>query len=280
MQWDQKMRASSTVYGLARASSLKQGDSPAVQGDRIRSACMALGLGDPTILEEPLGTSGRSTPFAEREKGGWLLQNARKGDTIVATKLDRLGRRTVDTLQTIEQFHKRGVRIIVLNVQGSILDMASPYAKFAISILAAAAELEGDMIAERTSEAMEWMGAQGYRISHSHGLGKKLVPIPGVCTKKGDGHQKYRTAWDQAQLRIIREIIQRRDEYRQSWEAIAVAFLRLGYRDELGIPWGGVPENGGRPLKHSKDRPRTKKIRRAYKWWKQAAAEGKLPLIG
>jgi hypothetical protein len=114
--------------------------------------------------------------------------------------------------------------------------------------------------------------ASAYRKGHARS-------IPGVCTKKGDGHQKYRTAWDQAQLRIIREIVQRRDEYRQSWEGIAVAFLRLGYRDELGIPWGGVPENGGRPLKHSKDRPRTKKIRRAYKWWRQAAAEGELPLI-
>ena len=52
-----------TVYGITRASTRKQQASPEVQAELICQHCAAVQLPEPTILDEPLGTSGRSTDF-------------------------------------------------------------------------------------------------------------------------------------------------------------------------------------------------------------------------
>ena len=259
-----------TVYGLTRASTLKQEDSPAVQAAKIRAACLALSLAEPTILDEPLATSGRKTTFAQRPKGAWLLANAVKGDTLVVSKLDRLGRKAVDILQTIETFDGRGVVIVVLNVSGSILDLTSPFGKFALTILAAAAELEGQQIAERTRDGMQWMASKGIRVSLSPGLGRKLVAIPGATTRTGE--QRYRCEWDSDQLAIIEHIIHFRDQCGWDWEHIALTLRDSGAVDEVGVPWGGADPRKG-ALRQPADRPRTKKIRRAYRWWKEGGCD-------
>ncbi len=81
-----------TVYGITRASTRKQQASPTVQAELIRQHCATVQLPEPTILDEPLGTSGRSTDFRHRPQGRWLLLHAQPGDVLVVTKLDRLGR--------------------------------------------------------------------------------------------------------------------------------------------------------------------------------------------
>ena len=115
-----------TVYGITRASTRKQQASPEVQAEMIRKHCAAVQLPEPTILDEPLGTSGRSTDFRHRPQGRWLLLHAQPGDVLVVTKLDRLGRTARDILDTLEQFAKRNVRVIVIQfLGGQNIDMDS-----------------------------------------------------------------------------------------------------------------------------------------------------------
>ena len=75
----------------------------------IRKHCAAVQLPEPAILDEPLGTSGRSTDFLHRPQGRWLLLNAQPDDVLVVTKLDRLGRTARVILDTLEQFAKRNL---------------------------------------------------------------------------------------------------------------------------------------------------------------------------
>jgi DNA invertase Pin-like site-specific DNA recombinase len=82
------------TYAYTRASTLKQDQSPIVQADIMRRYCENNKLGEPKILDEPLGTSGVITRFRDRPQGRWLLLNAQRGDILVVTKLDRLGRKT------------------------------------------------------------------------------------------------------------------------------------------------------------------------------------------
>jgi hypothetical protein len=63
------------------------------------------------------GVSG-SVPTAERPVGGPLFARLRKGDIIIAPKLDRLFRSALDTLQVVEVLRKRGVSLHLLDLGG------------------------------------------------------------------------------------------------------------------------------------------------------------------
>ncbi len=144
-----------TVYGITRASTRKQQASPEVQAEMIRKHCAAVQLPEPTILDEPLGTSGRTTDFRHRPQGRWLLLHAQPGDVLVVTKLDRLGRTARDILDTLEQFAKRNVRVIVIQfLGGQNIDMDSTVGRLVVIFFAGLAQFEADMIGERTAEAL------------------------------------------------------------------------------------------------------------------------------
>jgi hypothetical protein len=57
------------IVGLGRASTLFQADSLEVQAAQILAGAERLGLPVPTILHEPLATSGVTTKFYLREQG-------------------------------------------------------------------------------------------------------------------------------------------------------------------------------------------------------------------
>ena len=171
-----------TVYGITRASTRKQQASPEVQAEMIRKHCAAVQLPEPTILDEPLGTSGRTTDFRHRPQGRWLLLHAQPGDVLVVTKLDRLGRTARDILDTLEQFAKRGVRVIVIQfLGGQNIDMDSTVGRLVVIFFAGLAQFEADMIGERTAEALQWRRQQGL-----------------ACNRAGFGTRKVgkRSEWD------------------------------------------------------------------------------------
>ena len=76
----------------------------------------------------PVGCSWASTtpsraavlvPIAERPVGGRLFAKLKKGDIVIAPKLDRLFRSALDALQVVEDLKKRGVSLHLLDLGGS-----------------------------------------------------------------------------------------------------------------------------------------------------------------
>ena len=88
-----------------------------------------------------------------------LLGQIRDGETLVVTKLDRLGRNAIDVQQTVEQLRKRSIKVQV--VQLGSLDLTSPVGKLALSMLSAVAEMERDLIVERTQAGLARAKAEG-----------------------------------------------------------------------------------------------------------------------
>lgn len=78
-----------------------------------------------------------------------LLSKVRDGDTVLVTKLDRLGRNTVDMISIIEDLKSRNVNIRFLDdgisTEGSM-------GRMVVTILAAVAQAERERILERTRE--------------------------------------------------------------------------------------------------------------------------------
>lgn len=140
----------------------------------------------PTTIEwyRDIDVSGRLVPFFERRGGAELRAAAQSGDIIIAHKLNRLGRDCVDTINVADWFEKRGVAIHLVDLGGNQIDMRSATGKFMLTVLAAAAEFEGNETAERTLLAIETLRREGRRANFRPGHGNKFIERDGkVCVE-------------------------------------------------------------------------------------------------
>ena len=104
-----------------------------------------------------------STRATERPGLAGALDHLRPhaGDTLVVWKLDRLGRSVKDVLVIAEDLHARGIGLRILT--GTLAGAYAPTGegKFFFTMMAAFAELERDMIHERTMAGLAAARRQG-----------------------------------------------------------------------------------------------------------------------
>lgn len=96
---------------------------------------------------------------AQRKQFSVLLGKLRARDTLVVSKLDRLGRDAPDVLATIKALASLDVEVVVLQL--GKLDLTSPAGKLMLAMLAAVAEMERDLIVERTQAGLARAKAEG-----------------------------------------------------------------------------------------------------------------------
>jgi putative DNA-invertase from lambdoid prophage Rac len=142
----------SRVFAYARVSTVEQLTEN--QRDEIAGAGYAI---DPRrFVEEKV--SG-SVPTSQRPGFKKLLDRMECGDTLIVTKLDRIGRDSIDVQQTVELFEKAGMRLIVLQLGN--LDLTSSAGSLMVKVLAAMADFERDLIIERTQAGQARARAEG-----------------------------------------------------------------------------------------------------------------------
>lgn len=142
------------VYGYARVSSKSQLD-----GNGLMVQLNEIGKIYPnaSIYEEQhTGTKVFERPMLKR-----LFSELKAGDILVATKLDRIARNTVEGIRIIEQLFEKGVSVHILNI--GLLENTT-MGKFFLTVLLAVAEMERNTIMERTREGKEIARQkEGYR---------------------------------------------------------------------------------------------------------------------
>lgn len=80
-----------------------------------------------------------------------LLEKLVEGDLVIVTRLDRLGRNTIQLLELIEDFKKRGVGLYVIK---DGIDTRTTIGKLMTTILSALAEEERSRLLERQQEGI------------------------------------------------------------------------------------------------------------------------------
>lgn len=96
---------------------------------------------------------------AKDRKGlGDLLSYVREGDIVIVYAIDRLGRNTIDVLETVEALNAKGVAVLSLR-EG--FDMSTPMGKAMLTMLSAMAELERSNIKERQMAGIKRAKAEG-----------------------------------------------------------------------------------------------------------------------
>lgn len=94
----------------------------------------------------------------ERPELRKLLLYARKGDILVVYKLDRLGRSTKRLIELSEELEQREIELV--SIRDSI-DTTTAVGKAMFKMLAVLAEMERDLISERTRAGLESARARG-----------------------------------------------------------------------------------------------------------------------
>ncbi len=143
--------------GYGRVSTVDQ--NPDSQKDALLKAGA-----DQIFLDTYTGTKS-SRPQLDK-----MLEQLRAGDTIVITRLDRLGRSTKDLLNLVSDLQDSGVNLEVLEQN---INTSSPEGKLFFTLVASFAEFEREIMRARTIDGLAAARARGRvggrkpKLSHS-----------------------------------------------------------------------------------------------------------------
>lgn len=98
-------------------------------------------------------------PASQRPEFARLLERIEEGDSLVVSKLDRLGRDSIDVEQTLRLLEERGVSVIVLQLGRT--DLTSSTGRLIRKVLGAVADMERDLLIERTRAGLARAKAEG-----------------------------------------------------------------------------------------------------------------------
>ena len=112
-----------------------------------------------------------------------MLDYLREGDTVTVVALDRLGRSTIQVLQTLAELHDRG---IVLKSLRESLDFSTPLGQAVATIMSALAEMELALIRERAAAAREAARARGCQIGRPPALTSEQARMAKSLRKSGE----------------------------------------------------------------------------------------------
>lgn len=123
---------------------------------------------DKEVIDD--GISG--TVLAKDRKLGRLLRQLKTGDTVITSELSRLGRSTSDVINTCQLLVRKCVNCYLVK-QGMSIDN-TPMGKMMIAILSAFAEMERDLISQRTVEGLKRAKDNGKVLGRPKGSKSKL----------------------------------------------------------------------------------------------------------
>jgi DNA invertase Pin-like site-specific DNA recombinase len=132
-------------FGYGRVSTLDQ------NLDAQKDALFSAGV-DEVFLEKITGTK------ASRPQLDLVKQMLRSGDTLVITRMDRLGRSAKDLLTIVSELGDRGVNLEIIEQH---IDTKTAEGKLFFTMVAAFAEFEHSMMVSRTKDGLAAARARG-----------------------------------------------------------------------------------------------------------------------
>jgi len=203
-----------TLIGYARVSKADGSQLLDLQRDALANA----GIGPEHVYED--AASGRRD---DRPGLTACLKTLRSGDTLVAWKLDRLGRDLRHLVNLVSDLTQRGIGLKVLTGEGASIDTTTANGRLIFAIFAGLAEFERELIVERTRAGLESARARGrhggrpfkmtpakLRLAQA-AMGKPETKIAELCAELGVTRQTlYRHVTPKGEIRPDGEKLQAR----------------------------------------------------------------------
>lgn len=178
---------------VSTAEQAKEGFGLEAQKNKLYSYCQYKGY-DKYTLYCDAGISGKDTK--KRVEFNKMLTDIKnkKINRVIAIKIDRISRNTVDflTFFNLLQEYKCNLEILDINV-----DFSTPIGKLLLTVISAFAELERNLIVERTTDGMEEAANSGH-------FGGK--PPLGYMKEVINGEKGKRWVINDEEAEVVREI--------------------------------------------------------------------------
>ena len=212
------------VYGYIRCSPTKQNRWAESQIGQVTDKAKELGerLAG-TFVED--GDSGQKIPVLARPAGKKMLETLKAEDTLIVTRLDRLGYSVSDVQKTVVTLGERGVRIYVLYALGGEVCVEPVSAKAIAQLFALWQKTDRALRSERFTELAQRRKEAGLAYGGVP-TGQRIVERNGVKVLE----------WDHEQLGYIAEIAARLP--REGAANVAEDFWKRRIKDRRGRLWG------------------------------------------
>ncbi|MFI6502463.1 recombinase family protein [Nonomuraea typhae] len=162
------------LYAYARVSTRDQ--NPQLQLDALHASGY-----DELVMEKESGKHGVAWPEWQT-----LVSRPRPGDTLKFWKSDRWGRSAGHVLTTVNELRERGVKVVSLTEN---FDLDTKEGRFMFAVLAAGAEYELELRAERQAEGIaDAKAARTLKIGRSTAY-QALTAIPHHDRSRPEGTQ-------------------------------------------------------------------------------------------
>lgn len=160
------------IYAYLRVSTDAQDTENQRMGVEAKARALGLTI-DKYIIDN--GVSGTIDP--SNRKFGKLLKQAKSGDIIIVSEISRLGRRLFMLFRILETLLNNGVKVYSVK-DGYALDntLQSKVLAFAFGM---AAEIERDMISQRTRESLARIKSSGRKLGREFGSKNKHHKLDG-----------------------------------------------------------------------------------------------------
>ena len=190
------------------------------QRERLQAYCITKGLQIVDIIADE-GIS--ATKALDTRPGGKRVVDALKRKDIhnvVALKLDRLFRNAEDALRNTSTWDRRGIALHLVDLGGQSIDSGTAVGKMMLTMLAAFAEFERNLISERTAAALTYKRKHDQVYNH----------VPFGFVRSGD-----RLIQSEQEIAVVTQI----QQWRDAGNTLRAIAIKLN-EQRIGSKKGGV----------------------------------------
>jgi len=126
-----------------------------------------------SFLKSPIEISSRKSTQAR--KIDKLLENLQAGDLLLVSELSRLGRSVSQIIRIVDNPIKKQVRLVAVRESIKINGKQDIQTKTMITMFGLFAEIERDLISERTKQGLQAARAKGKILGRPKGPGKSRL---------------------------------------------------------------------------------------------------------